>query len=41
VIFSCNCLSKVGGGYIFVHRLLQDCFAELWKRECAEADHVE
>ena len=26
-------LRKVGGGYIFVHRLLQDYFAELWERE--------
>jgi hypothetical protein len=22
-----------GGGYIFIHRLLQDYFAELWERE--------
>ena len=26
-------LRKVGGGYIFIHRLLQDYFAELWERE--------
>jgi hypothetical protein len=29
-------LLKVGGGYIFVHRLLQDYFAELWDRERGE-----
>ena len=28
-------LRKVGGGYIFIHRLLQDYFAELWEREYA------
>lgn len=26
-------LHKVGGGYIFIHRLLQDYLAELWERE--------
>ncbi|MBN1811154.1 MAG: NACHT domain-containing protein [Anaerolineae bacterium] len=26
-------LRKVGGGYIFIHRLLQDYLAELWERE--------
>jgi hypothetical protein len=31
-------LRKVGGGYIFVHRLLQDYFAELWEREHGEID---
>ena len=31
-------LRKVGGGYIFVHRLLQDYFAELWEKEYAEAE---
>ena len=24
---------KVGGGYIFIHRLLQDYFADLWEKE--------
>jgi hypothetical protein len=33
-------LRKVGGGYIFIHRLLQDYFAELWEREYAEAGHA-
>ena len=31
-------LRKVGGGYIFVHRLLQDYFAELWEREYGGAE---
>jgi hypothetical protein len=31
-------LRKVGGGYIFIHRLLQDYFAELWEQEYAEAE---
>jgi hypothetical protein len=31
-------LRKVGGGYIFVHRLLQDHFAELWEREYSGAE---
>jgi hypothetical protein len=26
-------LRKVGGGYIFVHRLLQEYFADLWENE--------
>jgi hypothetical protein len=26
-------LRKVGGGYIIIHRLPQDHFAELWERE--------
>ena len=26
-------LRKVGGGYIFVHRLLQEYFASLWTEE--------
>jgi hypothetical protein len=26
-------LRKVGGGYIYIHRLLQDYLAELWERE--------
>ena len=26
-------LRKVGGGYIFIHQLLQDCFTELWESE--------
>jgi GTPase SAR1 family protein len=31
-------LRKVGGGYIFIHRLLQDYFAELWEREYGGAE---
>ena len=31
-------LRKVGGGYIFIHRLLQDYFAELWEKKHAEAE---
>jgi hypothetical protein len=31
-------LRKVGGGYIYIHRLLQDCFAELWEREHGGAE---
>jgi hypothetical protein len=31
-------LRKVGGGYIFVHRLLQDYFADLWESEYAQAE---
>jgi hypothetical protein len=31
-------LRKVGGGYIFIHRPLQDYFAELWEREYGGAD---
>ena len=31
-------LRKVGGGYIYIHRLLQDYFAELWKREVGGAE---
>jgi hypothetical protein len=42
LILSCNLPErKVGGGYIFVHRLLQDYFAELWEREYGEADHTD
>jgi hypothetical protein len=28
-------LRKVGGGYIFVHRLLQEYFCDLWPRDVA------
>lgn len=31
-------LRKVGGGYIFIHRLLQDYFAELWEKEYRASD---
>ena len=31
-------LRKVGGGYIFVHRLLQDYFADLWETEYAKSE---
>jgi hypothetical protein len=31
-------LRKVGGGYILIHRLLQDYFAELWEREVGRAE---
>ena len=30
-------LRKVGGGYIFIHRLLQDYFADLWEKEYSTA----
>ena len=30
-------LRKVGGGYIYVHRLLHDYFADLWDKEYGEA----
>jgi hypothetical protein len=31
-------LRKVGGGYIYIHRLLRDYFAELWEKEVGGAE---